>query len=101
VTSAERVPSLPSAASLTDIGIPGEELILWRALIAPRGTPPERVAKLEAAFEKAATSPTSRKFLEDAGEQVAIRKGAALRRYIDTEYEAMAKLAKAMNLNPQ
>jgi len=101
VTSAERVASLPTAASLTDIGIPGEELILWRALIAPKGTPPERIAKLEAAFEKAATSPTSRKFLEDAGEQVAIRKGAALRRYIDAEYEAMTKLAKAMNLNPQ
>jgi tripartite-type tricarboxylate transporter receptor subunit TctC len=101
VTSADRVASLPSAASLGDLGIPGEETILWRALIAPKGTPPERVAKLEAAFEKAATSATSRKFLEDAGEQVVIKKGAALRRYIDTEYEAMAKLTKAMNLSPQ
>jgi hypothetical protein len=43
----------------------------------------------------------SRKFLEDAGEQVVIKKGAALRRYIDAEYEAMAKLTKAMNLSPQ
>ncbi len=101
VTSADRVASLPSAASLGDLGIPGEETILWRALIAPKGTPPERIAKLEAAFEKAATSATSRKFLEDAGEQVVIKKGAALRRYIDTEYEAMAKLTKAMNLSPQ
>jgi tripartite-type tricarboxylate transporter receptor subunit TctC len=101
VTSADRVASLPSAASLGDLGIPGEETILWRALIAPRGTPPERIAKLEAAFEKAATSATSRKFLEDAGEQVVIKKGAALRRYIDAEYEAMAKLTKAMNLSPQ
>jgi len=101
VTSADRVASLPSAASLGDLGIPGEETILWRALIAPKGTPPERIARLEAAFEKAATSATSRKFLEDAGEQVVIKKGAALRRYIDTEYEAMAKLTKAMNLSPQ
>jgi tripartite-type tricarboxylate transporter receptor subunit TctC len=101
VTSAERVAALPGAASLTDIGIPNEETILWRALLAPKGTPPERVAKLESAFEKAANSVAGRKFLDDAGEQTAIRKGAALRRYIDAEYEAMAKLAKALNLGTQ
>jgi tripartite-type tricarboxylate transporter receptor subunit TctC len=101
VTSADRVAALPSAASLRDLGIPGEETILWRALLAPKGTPPERVAKLEASFEKAANSAAARKFLEDAGEQVAIRKGADLRRYIDDEYAAMARLAKALNLAPQ
>jgi tripartite-type tricarboxylate transporter receptor subunit TctC len=101
VTSSERVASLPLAASLTDLGIPNEETILWRALLAPKGTPPERVAALESGFEKAANSPAAKKFLADAGEQVAIKKGAALRRYIDTEYEAMGKLAKALNLSPQ
>ena len=101
LTSAERVPSLPSAASLRDLGIPNEETILWRALLAPKGTSPERVAKLENAFEKAANSPVAKKFLEDAGEQVAIRKGAELKRYIETEYAAMAVLAKALNLTPQ
>ena len=101
VTSAEGVPSLPNAAGLKDIGIPGEETILWRALLAPKNTPPERVAQLEAAFEKAANSPAARRFLEDAGEQVEIKKGAALRRYIDTEYEAMGRMAKSLNLSPQ
>ena len=100
VTSAERVASLPQAASLNDLGIPKEETILWRALIAPKGTPPERVAALESAFERAANSPAARKFLDDAGEQTEIRKGAALKRYIDTEFDAMAKLAKALNLSP-
>jgi tripartite-type tricarboxylate transporter receptor subunit TctC len=101
VTSADRVASLPSAASLRDLGIPNEETILWRAVLAPKGTPPERVARLETAFEKAANSPAAKKFLEDAGEQVAIKKGAALRQYIDTEYAAMGVLAKALNLAPQ
>jgi tripartite-type tricarboxylate transporter receptor subunit TctC len=101
LTSAERVPALPRTSGLKDLGIPGEETILWRALLAPKGTPPERVAKLEAAFEKAANSPAARKFLEDAGEQTAIRKGAELRRYIDTEYAAMGRIARALNLTPQ
>jgi tripartite-type tricarboxylate transporter receptor subunit TctC len=101
VTSAERVAALPQTSSLKDLGIPGEETILWRALIAPKATPPDRLAKLEAAFEKAANSPAARKFLADAGEETQIRKGAELRRYIDTEYEAMGRIAKALNLAPQ
>ena len=70
-------------------------------LIAPKSTSRERVAKLEAAFEKAANAPASRKFLEDAGEQVEIRKGQALRDYIDREYAAMSAVAKSLKLVPQ
>ena len=35
VTSAERVAAMPQAAGLKDLGIPQQETILWRALIAP------------------------------------------------------------------
>lgn len=101
VTSADRVAAMPQAAALRDLGIPNEETILWRALIAPKSTPPDRIARLEAAFEKAANSPAARKFLEDAGEQVAIKKGAALREYIQREYEAMGVLARSLKLAPQ
>jgi tripartite-type tricarboxylate transporter receptor subunit TctC len=101
LTSAERIAALPSASSLKDLGIPEDELILWRAVLAPKGTPPAKVAELEALFEKAANDPTTRKFLEDAGEQLLIRKGPALREYIDREYAAIAKLAQALKLTPQ
>ncbi len=100
VTSADRIAALPNAWALRDLGIPNEETILWRALLAPKGTPPDRIAKLENAFEKAANSPTARKFLEDAGEQVLIKKGAALRKAIDAEYEAMGVVAKSLKLSP-
>jgi tripartite-type tricarboxylate transporter receptor subunit TctC len=100
VTSADRVPSLPNATSLKDLGIASEETILWRALVAPKGTPPERIAKLENAFEKAANSAAARKFLDDAGEQVVIKKGPALRKAIDDEYAAMQAVAKSLKLNP-
>jgi len=100
VTSADRIAALPNAWALRDLGIPNEETILWRALITPKGTPAARIAKLESAFEKAANSPTARKFLEDAGEQVAIKKGVALRKAIDDEYAAMGIVAKSLNLSP-
>jgi hypothetical protein len=60
-----------------------------------------KIAELEAGFEKAANAPATRKFLDDAGEQLLIRKGPAFRQYIDTEYEAVGRLAKALNLSPQ
>ncbi len=101
LSSADRTASLPSASGLRDLGISEEETILWRAVLAPKGTPPAKIAELEAAFEKAASAPATRKFLDDAGEQLVIRKGTALRQYIDKEYEALGKLAKALNLSPQ
>ena len=101
VTSADRVPALPNVMALRDLAIPQEETILWRALLAPKNMPPERVKELELAFEKAANSPGARKFLDDAGEQTQIRKGTELRRYIDAEYAAMGRIAKALNLTPQ
>lgn len=100
VTSADRISALPNAWALRDLGIPHEETILWRALIAPKGTSPERIARLESVFERAANSPTARKFLEDAGEQVAIKKGVALRKAIEAEYEAMGVVAKSLKLSP-
>lgn len=101
VTSDDRSPSLPGAAGLRDIGLAGEETILWRAVLVPRGTPAERVERLASAFEQAANSPAARKFLQDAGEQVVIRKGAELRTYIDREYEAMGRVTRALKLSPQ
>jgi tripartite-type tricarboxylate transporter receptor subunit TctC len=83
---------------------PGQRLkafILWRAVLVPKGTPPDQVDKLAAAFEQAVNAPASRKFLQDAGEQVLIRKGAELRDYIDREFDAMRTTARALKLTPQ
>ena len=101
LTSADKIAAMPNAAGLRDLGIPSEETILWRGILAPKGTSPERVTQLEQAFEKAANAPDARKFLEDAGEQVAIVKGAKLRQAIDAEYAAMGATAKALKLSPQ
>ena len=101
LSSADRIASMPSASGLRDLGIPDEETILWRGVLAPKGTPPAKIAELEAGLEKAANAPATRKFLDDAGEQLLIRKGPALRQYIDKEYEALGKLVKALNLSPQ
>ncbi len=101
VTSAERIPALPDTSSLKEIGLPDEETILWRAVLAPKGTPPARVAQLESAFEKAANSPATRKFLEASGEVLLLRRGPDLRQFIDREYAALAKVAQGLGMAPK
>lgn len=101
VTSAARVPALPDASGLKDLGIPGEETMLWRAILAPKGTPPEILKKLESAFEQAMGTPATKAYVEKAGEIVAIRKGAELRKMLDTEYATLGAIAKSLNLQAQ
>ena len=101
VTTVDRIAALPNVQSLRDIGLAEEETILWRAVLAPKGTPPARIAQLESAFERAANSAVTRKFLEDSGEALLVRKGAELRQFIDREYAALGKVAQALNLAPK
>jgi tripartite-type tricarboxylate transporter receptor subunit TctC len=98
VTSAARTPSMPEASGLSDLGIPGEETLLWRAILAPKGASPELVKRLETAFEAAMQTPATRKFCEEAGEQVVIRKGAELRTMLDREYAALGAVARSLNI---
>lgn len=101
VTSANRLPALPNASGLKDLGIPGEETMLWRAILVPKGTPADVVKKLESAFEQAMSTPATKAYVEKAGEIVQIRKGAELRRMLDSEYASLGAVAKDLNLQAQ
>ena len=100
-TSADRIPALPNAISLRELGIPQEETMLWRGVVVPKGTSPERVLKLQKAFEQAAASPATKKFVEEAGEQIVIVTGTALRDRIRREYDELGKMVVSMGLQPK
>jgi tripartite-type tricarboxylate transporter receptor subunit TctC len=50
VTTAERSPLLPNVPTMAEQGLPGFDSAAWTALFAPRGTPPEVIARLQAAI---------------------------------------------------
>ena len=99
VTAANRAKALPETTSLSELGIPGEETVLWRAIFVPRGTPPERIAYLEKILEAAARSPEAMKFLDEVGETLEIIKGPALTRQLNDEYEKLGNVVKAAGLS--
>jgi tripartite-type tricarboxylate transporter receptor subunit TctC len=58
VSSRKRDPSLPDVPSFAESGLPEFEAMGWFGVIAPAGTPPDVVAKLNAAIVGALKDPT-------------------------------------------
>jgi tripartite-type tricarboxylate transporter receptor subunit TctC len=57
VTSSKRVPVLPDVPTVDESGYKGFEATDWKALVAPAGTSPEIIKRLNAAVEKALSQP--------------------------------------------
>jgi tripartite-type tricarboxylate transporter receptor subunit TctC len=53
VTGPKRMAQIPDVPTVTEIGFKDIDVSAWYGVVAPAGTPPDIVAKLHAAFEKA------------------------------------------------
>jgi tripartite-type tricarboxylate transporter receptor subunit TctC len=65
VTSARRQQQLPDVPTLDEQGVKGIDMNIWSGFVAPHGTPPDRIAKLADALQKALANP-------DVGKQLAV-----------------------------
>jgi tripartite-type tricarboxylate transporter receptor subunit TctC len=57
VTSKERLDVLKAVPTAAEAGLPAFDLTIWHGLYAPKGTPKERVDRLNAAVQKALADP--------------------------------------------
>ena len=57
VTSQARVPAAPSVPTVAEEGFPAVGLSIWYGLVAPTGTPPDVIKRLNAVFNEAVSSP--------------------------------------------
>ena len=71
--SPQRSASIPDLPTSDKEGVPGLYMSGWFGLFAPRGTPPDIVAKLNAAMVQALADPGVRKRFADLGLDVAAR----------------------------
>ncbi len=70
VTDTKRADSAPDIPTVDEAGLPGFHMSLWSGLWAPKGTPKEIIAKLNAAALDALKDPATRKQLENLGLQM-------------------------------
>jgi len=71
VTGAKRSPAVPDIPTIAESGVPGYGAVGWIGAVAPAGTPPEIINKLNAAFVAALKNPEIRtRLLAQAAEPV-------------------------------
>ncbi|HEX4408419.1 MAG TPA: tripartite tricarboxylate transporter substrate-binding protein [Xanthobacteraceae bacterium] len=71
--SPTRSPSLPDIPTSDEAGVPGYYMSGWFGLYAPKGTPADIIAKLNAAMVQALTDPGVKKRFADLGPDIAPR----------------------------
>jgi len=69
VTAPKRMAAAPEIPTVDEAGLPGFYFSRWHALWAPKGTPPDVVARLDAAVVAALADPTVRARLADLGQE--------------------------------
>jgi tripartite-type tricarboxylate transporter receptor subunit TctC len=75
------LPNLPTVAAT----VPGFDVFFWTALLAPRGTPPAVIEKLNAAVKTALQNPAMLEGLQKAGENPSYMAPEQTARFIDGE----------------
>ena len=99
VTSTERSPAMKSVPTIAET-VPGYAVESWYGLYAPAGTPPDVIAKLNAAAKKAAHSPEFSKKIEHEGLAVVASEPAEFDRYVKAEEARWRKIVKENNIKP-
>ena len=98
VSSVNRIAQFPNASSLKDLVLAKEETLLWRVILAPKDTKPERINQIVQAYSKAMKEPDTLRYLDEAGESSAVLTGKELQDKLTQEYAAFSQIVKSLNL---
>ena len=104
VTAKSRLPSVPDLPTVDEAGIPGLYVSTWYGLWAPKGTPKDVIAKLNAAAAAALAEPELRKRLDAQSSVVPPREQQtpeALAAFQKAEIEKWWPVIKAANIKVQ
>ncbi len=99
VTGAKRIPQLPDVPSWQEEGVPDANVINYWGIVAPVGTPPTIVAKLNAAVQKTLAQPEVRERLEREGAELIPGPPERLGALIDADLAGWKKLIRDGNLS--
>ena len=99
VTTTERSPALAQVPTIAESGVPGYAAESWYALVAPAGTPPEVIERLNAAAKKAVQSETFRKRVADEGLVISAGTPAELEAYMRGEEARWRKVVREAGIS--
>jgi tripartite-type tricarboxylate transporter receptor subunit TctC len=101
VTSIVRAPSLPDVPTVAESGIADFEGDTLQLLMAPAGTPPAIVAKLQAEVARALNGPELRDKLVAQGFLIVASTPERTGQIVRSEVDKWARVIKASNIKPE
>jgi tripartite-type tricarboxylate transporter receptor subunit TctC len=100
VTSAKRMPLLPDIPTMAEQGV-DLQIILWSGLLAPAGTPPAIIQKLQTEVSRIVKLPDVRERMLQLGIEPEGSTPEEFARVISTEIPLWMSVAKANNIQPE
>jgi len=99
--SNSKLDAFAGSSTLNDIGVPAHQSSLWRLVLAPKGTPKDRLAKVEEAIRKAIGTPAMQTFLAAKGERTIVLSGVQTSARLKAEYDTFANVADRLGLKSE
>jgi tripartite-type tricarboxylate transporter receptor subunit TctC len=94
VSTAQRSPEMPEVPTIAEAGVPGFEARVWIGLLAPAGTPPEIVGKLNAEIAKLMKTDEVKKLLVPTGMEPDPDSPAQFGSFLKEDYEKWGKVVR-------
>ena len=104
VTAKQRLASAPEIPTVDEAGLPGFHVSIWQGIWAPKGTPKEIIAKLNAAIAGALADPTVQKRLADIGQELPTKEQTTpegFGAFHRSEMDKWTPIIKAANIKPE
>ncbi|MEN9315388.1 MAG: hypothetical protein RIS35_1781 [Pseudomonadota bacterium] len=94
VTSPKRSPALPDLPTIAESGLPGYDATSWFGVVAPAGTPPAIVNRLQQAIARSLVTPEVREKLQGMGAEPVGNTPEVFDQFIRSEAVKWAKVVK-------
>src|SRR5690606_6694098 len=102
VTTLNRIQKLPDAPTLDEQGLKGFEVKVWHGIYAPKGTPPEALAKFNEALKTALKSPAFTEKMAALGAEIVSEERQtpeSLHKWVQSEIEKWTPILKAEGMS--
>ena len=94
VTTAQRSPHMLDVPTIAEAGVPGYEALVWVGLLAPAGTPPEIVARLNSEITKLLRAPDVQQLLASSGVDPTPTTPEEFGAYLKNEFDKWGKVVR-------
>ncbi|MCU0889989.1 MAG: tripartite tricarboxylate transporter substrate-binding protein [Rubritepida sp.] len=101
VTGRDRSPAFPDIATAAQQGMQDFTFYAWIGLFAPRGTPPEAVARINAALNAALADPATRERMTSRGDEPGGGTPQQMAQMMAEDYARWERVVRANNIRAE